>query len=116
MKILITTQRDFVAQRFDLATEVIIATVADGDLVDKPRAIIMNRPSPENLCKMIMEEKITVVICGGIEEKYYQFLTWKRIQVIDSIIGDHESALQKALAGELHSGDLLPLTRNDLSL
>ena len=116
MKILITTQRDFVAQRFDLAAEVVIATAENGQLIGKPRAIIMDRPSPENLCNMIMEEHIAVVICGGIEDRHYQFLTWKKIRVIDFVIGDYESALEKAIAGKLQPGDLLPLTRSDLSL
>ncbi|EKD34658.1 MAG: hypothetical protein ACD_75C02246G0003 [uncultured bacterium] len=116
MKILITTQRDFVAQRFDLTAEVVIANVENGQLVGKPRAIIMDRPSAEDLCNMIMEENIAIVICGGIEDRHYQFLTWKKIRVIDFIIGDYETALQQAIAGKLHPGDLLPLSRSDLSL
>lgn len=115
-KILITVQGDFVAQRFDLAAEVIIVTAESGQLSDKPRTIIMERPSPEDLCNMIMEENITLVICGGIEDRHYQFLTWKKIRVIDFVIGDHHSILKKAIAGELNPGDLLPLTRGDLSL
>lgn len=116
MKILITAQGDFVAPRFDLAAEVVIATVEGGQTVGKPRTIIMDRPSPEDLCSIIMEENIALVICGGIEERYYQFLTWKKIKVVDFIIGDHESVLKKAIAGELKPGDLLPLGRGDLSL
>ncbi len=116
MKILITVQGDFVAQRFDLAAEVVIATVVDGEPAGKPRAIIMDRPSPEDLCNMIMDENINLVVCGGIEERYYQFLTWKKIRVIDYVIGDHESALKKAIAGNLKAGDILPLTRGDLNL
>lgn len=116
MKILITAQGDFVAQRFDLTAEVVIATVENGKLVGKPRAIIMDRPSPEDLCNMIMEENIAIVICGGIEDRHYQFLTWKKIQVIDYIIGDYESVLKKVMEGRLRAGDVLPLTRSDLNL
>jgi len=116
MKILITAQGDFVAQRFDLTAEVVLATVENGELIGKPRTIIMDRPSPEDLSNMIMEENISVVICGGIEDRHYQFLTWKKIRVIDYVIGDHETALKRFLAGELQPGDLLPLTRSDLSL
>ena len=116
MKILITAQGDFVAQRFDLTAEVVLATVENGELVGKPRTIIMDRPSPEDLSNMIMEENISVVICGGIEDRHYQFLTWKKIRVIDYVIGDHETVLKRFLAGELQPGDLLPLTRSDLSL
>jgi predicted Fe-Mo cluster-binding NifX family protein len=116
MKILITAQGDFVAQRFDLTAEVVIATVESGKRGHKPRAIIMDRPSAEGLCNMIMEEHIDLVICGGIEERHYQFLTWKKIRVVDFVIGDHESVLKKAIAGDLKAGELLPLTRGDLSL
>jgi len=76
----------------------------------------MDRPSPEDLSNMIMEEGISTVICGGIEDRHYQFLTWKKIRVIDFVIGDHESVLNRALAGQLQPGDMLPLTRGDLSL
>jgi predicted Fe-Mo cluster-binding NifX family protein len=116
MKILITAQGDFVAQRFDLTAEVVIATVDTGRLVGKPRTIIMDRPSPEDLCNMIMEENIALVICGGIEDRHYQFLSWKKIRVIDFVIGDHESVLMKAIVGDLKAGDMIPLTRRDLSL
>jgi hypothetical protein len=116
MKILITAQGDFVAQRFDLTAEVVIAALQEGQLIGNPRAIIMDRPSPEDLCNMIMEEDIGVVVCGGIEDRHYQFLSWKKIMVIDNVIGDHHSAMIKLLAGELKPGDFLPLTRSDLSL
>lgn len=116
MKILITAQGDFVAQRFDLTAEVVLAIVENGELAGKPRTIIMDRPSPEDLSNMIMEEDISVVICGGIEDRHYQFLTWKKIRVIDYIIGDHDSVLKKYLAGSLQPGDVLSLTRSDLSL
>jgi predicted Fe-Mo cluster-binding NifX family protein len=116
MKILMTAQGDFIAQRFDLTAEVVIAIVENGELVGKPRTIIMDRPSAEDLCNMIMEENVAMVICGGVEDRHYQFLTWKKIQVVDYVIGDYESVLHKAMAGDLHPGDLLPLTRSDLSL
>lgn len=116
MKILITAQGDFVAPRFDLTSEVVIAAAESGVLAAKPRTIIMDRASAEELSNIIMEEDVSLVICGGIEDRYHQFLTWKKIRVIDFVIGDHQSALERALAGKLQAGDILPLTRGDLSL
>jgi hypothetical protein len=116
MKILLTVQGDFIAPRFDLTTEVVIATAAGGTLATKPRTIIMDRPSPENISSIIQEENITTVICGGMEDRHYQFLLWKKIQVIDFVIGDHVTALTRFLAGELHPGDIIPLTRSNLGL
>jgi hypothetical protein len=48
-----------------------------------------------------------VVICGGIEEEYYQYLTWKRVKVLDSVIGDSGEALERLAAGRLQAGDIL---------
>lgn len=116
MKILITAQGDFVAQRFDLAAEVVIAVVDNGRLSGPPRTIIMDRPSSENLSNFIMEENIGVVICGGIEERNYQFLSWKKVRIIDFVIGDITTVLDNFLAGTLQPGDIIPVLRGDLSL
>ena len=106
MKILMTVQGDHVAPRFDLTTELVIARAEDGELQAPPRSIIMDRSSPEALCSMIMEENITAVVCGGIEDRYYQFLSWKKIAIYDNVIGLHLLALQEVLAGRLQAGQL----------
>lgn len=116
MKVLITAQGDFVAQRFDLAGEVVIAVVEGGKLANPPRTIIMDRPSSENLSNFIMEENIGVVICGGIEERNYQFLSWKKVRIIDFVIGDISTVLANFLAGTLQPGDIIPMVRGDLTL
>jgi predicted Fe-Mo cluster-binding NifX family protein len=108
MKILITIYADSVAQRFDLAPEVLIANHDGSHVVDEPRTIIMSRPSAEELCNLIIKENITTVICGGIEERHYKFLTWKKINVLDSIIGDYSTALDLAGSGKLSAGTILP--------
>ena len=48
-----------------------------------------------------------MVICGGIEEEFYQYLTWKKIEVIDSIMGLYSKALSLLRKGELESGAFL---------
>jgi len=108
-KLLIPIQGDYVAQRFDLATEIIIARFEGGKIVDKPKTIIMERPSDEELCQMIVEANITDVVCGGIEELHYNFLVWKKINVIDSVIGGWQTAMKMALAGKLQQRAILPL-------
>ena len=105
MKILITIHLNSVAQRFDLASEVIIAD--QEGLSNEPRTIIMSRPSAEELCNLIIKENIGVVICGGIEERHYKFLTWKKISVLDSVIGDYNQALVLAGNGKLSAGAIL---------
>jgi len=111
MKILITIIGDNVAPRFDLTTEVLIATIDGRHSPGKPRTILMNRPSAEELCNLIIKEDISILICGGIEENNYKYLVWKKIQVIDSIIGPYREALDLAIENKLEGGAILPGAR-----
>lgn len=106
-KLLIPIQGDYVAPRFDLTTEILIIRLEDGSLVGEPKNIILERPSDEGLCQMVVEEHITDVICGGIEELHYNFLTWKKVNVLDGVIGGWQVVLARKLAGTLHQGDVV---------
>jgi predicted Fe-Mo cluster-binding NifX family protein len=111
MKILITIQDNNVAARFDLTSEVLIALCENHQVLGTPRTILMTRPSSEELCSLIIKEGIKIVICGGIEESHLQYLAWKKIQVIDSVIGPYSEALQTINAGFLKPGTILPGAR-----
>lgn len=106
-KILITLFGNDVAPRFDLATELFIAVVSKNGRLDDEKTMVLAQPSAEKLCHMIITEDVSTVICGGIEEEYYQYLKWKRIEVIDSVIGPLEKALERFCKGELKPGDVL---------
>ena len=106
-KLLIPIQGDYVAPRFDLATEILIAHFHQGKLIEEPRTIIMERPSDEGLCQMIVEEHITDVICGGIEELHYNFLVWKKVEVMDGVIAPWQMVLAKMLSGKLRQGEII---------
>ncbi len=113
MKILITIQLNSVARRFDLASEVLIADHDGEKTIGRPRTIIMSRPSAEELCNLIIKENIDTVVCGGIEERHYKFLTWKKVTVLDSIIGDYAVALDLAGTGLLAAGSILASSPDD---
>lgn len=104
---MIPIQGDFVAPRFDLAREILIARYEDGVLQGDPRTIIMESPSEEELCQMAVEEHITDMVCGGIDELHYNFLVWKKVNILDAVIGDWQTALEKALEGSLKQGAIL---------
>lgn len=106
-KILIPLYENDVAPRFDLATEVLIVSrLGEAGSHDK-RLVVLPRPSADRLCHLILTEGIQTVICSAIEDDYYQYLTWKRIQVIDSVVGSSDVALQRYSQGLLQSGDIL---------
>jgi hypothetical protein len=106
-RVLITLLGNEVAPRFDLATEVMVfAVMPDGSIEDE-KIMVLPQASAEKLCHMIITEDVKVVICGGIEEEYYQYMVWKRITVHDSVIGPADRVRRRFCQGRLKPGDIL---------
>ena len=105
--VLICLDEDEVAFRFDLASEVLIAQIDEQGRVQREKVIVLPQASAEILCRMVLTENIQVVVCGGIEEEYYQYLIWKRVKVLDAVIGPSDAALKRLAAGQLQAGDIL---------
>lgn len=106
-KLLIPLYGDEVAPRFDLAGEVLIVTLNDRNEVAEDRIIVVSQASAEGLCHLILKEEIGTVICGGIEEEYYQYLKWKRVELLDAVIGPWKAALAAWIGGTLSPGSIL---------
>ena len=113
-KILIPLFNDYVAPRFDLATEVLITEVGDG-ADGKEKIVMLPNASAEQLCHMILMERIAAVICGGIEEEDYQYLKWKKIEVLDSVVGSWKDALTDFAMNKINPEISIPSkeTKND---
>ena len=105
-KILIPIAADDVASRFDLAVEAHIVTHLAGGEVEA-KTVVLPHASAEKLCHLILTESITCVICGAVEDAYFQFLTWKKIIVIDAVAGPWKKVLFRHLKGDLVSGEIL---------
>ncbi len=112
MKVLLTLQDNFIAPRFDLATEIIIAEINGNQLTGAPRTIILPRKNAEDLCDLIVKEGVTCVVCGGIEDNYHNFFVWKKIRVLDNVIGSAMEALEQITAGTLEAGCVLSSARH----
>lgn len=106
-RIFIPLFQEEVAPRFDLATEVLHAESDDDGAIVKEKLLILPGPSAERLCHMVMTEHIDTIICGGIDQEVYDYLLWKRISVIDDVIGPGSLVLQRHLAGRLNAGDVV---------
>ncbi len=100
-RVLIPLVGDDVAPRFDLAPEALIAVVDTDRGTTVEKSIVLPQASAETLCRLIMTERIDLVVCCGIEEEYYQYLTWKKISVIDSVMGSYVQVLAHIQAGTL---------------
>ena len=107
MIILAAALENDVAPRFDLATEVRIARALGGRMGRNVRTVLLSSASAEELCGVIVRENASVVLCGGIEETHYQYLTWKKVRVIDGVIGPCDKAMEMAARGELEAGSIL---------
>ena len=105
-KIMVVLHEDDVAPRFDLALGLFIAEFAPDGSKIMEKTLVLPHPSAEDLCRLILTEKITVLICGGIEQEYYDYLTWKDVRVVDSVIGDYQWAIRRCLETHLQSGDI----------
>ncbi len=105
--VLVPLLGDCVAPRFDLATEVLVARVRGGRIAGEPRIVLLPGPSADDLCSLVLEEGITDVLCGGIEDAHYQYLAWKKVRVLDRVIGTWEAVLRLFLAGELRAGSVV---------
>ncbi|MBW1698910.1 MAG: dinitrogenase iron-molybdenum cofactor biosynthesis protein [Deltaproteobacteria bacterium] len=106
-KLLIPLYKNDVAPRFDLVTEVVIATLEETGENSIEKMIVLPQASSEQLCNLILTEGIEAVICGGIEQEYYEYLTWKKVLVFDSVIGPYSAAIEYFKKGKLHSGSIL---------
>ena len=106
-KILVTLVEDDVAPRFDLTTEILTAMIPPDGQIEEERTMVLPHASAEDLCRLILSEGVQAVICGGIEEEFYEYLTWKKVQVLDSIIGPWSTALREMQLGRLKTGAVL---------
>ena len=106
-KILIPLHDNDVAPRFDLATEVLIVEGFARTELGEQRMVVLPRASADQLCQLIIAEGVRTVICSGIEDDYYQYLVWKRIEVIDSIVGSSREALKCFVNKTLKAGTIL---------
>ncbi|MEW6501344.1 MAG: dinitrogenase iron-molybdenum cofactor biosynthesis protein [Thermodesulfobacteriota bacterium] len=108
MKVLIPILGEQVAPRFDLAVEVAIAEAgAAGAVTGEPRIVLMPAASADELCALILKEGGGLVLCGAIEEGHFQYLSWKKIRVIDRVVGPWRLALERVVAGRLQPGEIL---------
>lgn len=106
-RILIPLYGNDVAPRFDLATEVVLISLDNNSKSQEEKIVVLSQASAEQLCHLIMTAGVDVVICSGIEEEYYQYLTWKKVQVVDSVIGPWQAVLERFSKHGLKPGDII---------
>jgi len=106
-RILIPVAGEHIAPRFDVCTEAWIGRVDELGKIVQERMLVLAHASAEDMCQLAMNEHVDVVICNGIEGQYFDYLQWKKIQVIDSVIGTVERVLESLARKDLTNGVIL---------
>ncbi len=106
-RVLITVARDEIAPRFDLTTEALLMNIAESGEIVMRKSFLLAHASGDELCDLALSRDIGTIVCGAIEDEYYHYLRWKRIEVIDSVMGPVETIVARLASGALKSGDIL---------
>lgn len=101
-KVLVTLDLDDVAPRFDYAAEAWL-----GHIGTSGATLVLSSASADAICKLALTEKVDAIVCGAIEDKYYDYLQWKGIDVLDSVVGSLDEVLQALQDGTLRQGSIL---------
>ncbi len=104
--------RDELAVRFDMAAEALLLLPAEGGGCER-RHLVLAHASGEELCDLILRMDVQLVICGAIEEDYYHYLRWKRVELICDVAGPLDALLDRLAADELKDGDTLPSSNGE---
>lgn len=110
-KALITVCRDEIAPRFDMSSEVLLVTLPDAEYATAPceqKNLLLAHSSGEELCDLICRMDVNILVCGAIEEDYYHYLRWKRVELICDVAGPAQAVLARLAKGTLHNGDVVP--------
>jgi predicted Fe-Mo cluster-binding NifX family protein len=106
-KILIPISGDEIAPRFDLSTEAWIGWVDKEGGIQKDRILLLAHASAEDMCQLAISENVDTVICNAIENQYFDYLEWKKIKVIDSVMATLSQALNAFANENLSSFSIL---------
>lgn len=96
-----------VAWRFDKSAEIVLLEFdRTGELVRRAE-IVLPRSGAEALCEHLVQERVETVVVGAVEDEYYHYLRWKRIEVIDNVAGTVDQVVERLMAGDLVAGAIL---------
>lgn len=96
-----------VAPRFDLASEVWIGVQGPDGRFLHERTVVMPQASADHLCQLILSEGADVVVCGGVEQEYYDYLVWKKVTVYDDVMATLDAVKEALEEGRLRTGSVL---------
>ena len=112
MNIAIPIHGNRVMPRFGCTRDIIIVTAENGQSVSHKHITI----TPQHwtaFSQLLIEEGVSVMICGGIHPRFQHFIQAQNIQLIWGILGEWQEVLQAYLQGTLQSDSDFCLCRDE---
>ena len=111
MNIAIPIYGERVMPRFGMTREMIIVAVANGEIASEKR-LTVTAEFFTTIPHMLIAEKVSVVICGGIHPRFQQAFERQHIQVIWGVIGAWRDVIQAYLNDSLETDPAFCLHRH----
>jgi predicted Fe-Mo cluster-binding NifX family protein len=108
VKVAIPRMGESVAPCFEYCTTMAIFAVAESGAVDQVDFPLASR-EPFDRVRLLRDQAVDTLICGGMQEAYEDLLRASGFQVISWVSGYVEDLLRTFLRGELRSGMELPM-------
>jgi len=106
MKIAIPAFQSKVSPRFDTAQELVLLEVVDGNVIHRERQPLQ-ADSAAGKIKILLEQGVDTLICGGIDRLSQQQIGFNRIEVYSWVTGEIDDAVSCFLRNGLNSGTIL---------
>ena len=100
MKVAIPMFNSRVSPSFDFASNVLVATVNSGKVLDKEKYSLINL-NPIRRSALLREQGVTVLICGGISNFTGRLLMSNGIEVIPMVSGEADEVLNHFIKGNM---------------
>ena len=107
MKVAIPRMGETVAPCFEYCVTMAIFDVADSGAVEQVDFPIQSR-EPFDRVRLLRDQKVDTVICGGMQSFYEDLLKANGFEVISWVEGFVDDLLALYILGELESGTELP--------
>ena len=107
MRIAIPMFNSRVSPRFDFASRMLIATIDNGEVVERREHSLTNL-NPIRRSALLSELGVNVLICGGISDFSVRLLMGNGIEVIPMVAGEVEDVLNLFINDNLNSA-IIPI-------
>ena len=107
MRIAIPMFNSRVSPRFDFASRMLIATIDNGEVVERREHSLTNL-NPIRRSALLSELGVKVLICGGISDFSVRLLMGNGIEVIPMVAGEVEDVLNLFINDNLNSA-IIPM-------